>query len=73
MRDVIVIANHWNSKSGDTPLFGAIQPPVYNSEIQRKEIAQIVYNFINDIKTKNPDANIVSVGDFNDYQFARGA
>lgn len=67
--DVIVITNHWNSKSGDTPLFGAIQPPVYNSEIQRKQIAQIVYNFVSDIKTKNPDANIVSVGDFNDYQF----
>ncbi|MGM9945080.1 MAG: chitobiase/beta-hexosaminidase C-terminal domain-containing protein, partial [Lysinibacillus sp.] len=69
--DVIVIANHWNSKSGDTPLFGAIQPPIYNSEIQRKAIAQIVYDFISDIKTKNPNANIVSVGDFNDYQFAQ--
>lgn len=68
--DVIVIANHWNSKSGDTPLFGAIQPPVFSSENQRKAIAQIVYNFVEDIKTKNPDANIVSVGDFNDYQFA---
>lgn len=68
--DVIVLVNHWNSKSGDTPLFGAIQPPVYDSENQRKQIARIVYNFVEDIKTKNPDANIVSVGDFNDYQFA---
>lgn len=68
--EVIAIVNHWNSKSGDTPLFGAIQPPVYESEIQRKKIAEIVYNFIEDIKTKNPNANIVSVGDFNDYQFA---
>lgn len=67
--DVIVMANHWNSKGGDTPLFGAIQPPVYNSEIQRKKIAQIVYNFIDDVKTKNPDANVVSLGDFNDFQF----
>ncbi len=67
--DVIVIANHWNSKGGDTPLFGAVQPPVYNSEIQRKKIAQIVHDFIDDVKTKNPDANIVSVGDYNDFQF----
>lgn len=67
---VIVIANHWNSKSGDTPLFGATQPPVNSSEIQRKKIAQVVYDFVHDIKTKNPDAYIVSVGDFNDYQFA---
>jgi len=68
--DVVVIANHWNSKSGDTPLFGAKQPPVYGSEVQRKKIANIVYGFVKDIKTKNPDANVVSLGDFNDYQFA---
>ncbi|KAB2332575.1 endonuclease [Bacillus mesophilum] len=68
--DVIVIANHWNSKSGDTPLFGAVQPPVYDSEIQRKQIANVIYDFIEDVKTKNPSANIVSLGDFNDYQFA---
>lgn len=68
---VIVIANHWNSKSGDTPLFGAIQPPVYQSEVQRHKIANIVYNFVKDINTKNPDANIVSLGDFNDYQFSQ--
>ncbi|WP_211315933.1 endonuclease [Oceanobacillus chungangensis] len=66
---VIVIANHWNSKSGDTPLFGSTQPPVYDSEVQRKKIATIVSNFVTDIKNQNPEANIVSVGDFNDYQF----
>lgn len=68
---VIVIANHWNSKSGDTPLFGSQQPPVYGSETQRHKIANIVYDFIEDIKTKNPDANVVSLGDFNDYQFSQ--
>ncbi len=68
--DVVVIVNHWNSKSGDTPLFGSTQPPVYGSEVQRKQIANIVYDFIEEIKVDNPDANIVSVGDFNDYQFA---
>lgn len=67
---VVVIANHWNSKTGDTPLFGSKQPPVYGSEVQRHKIANIVYNFVNDIKTKNPDANVVSLGDFNDYQFS---
>lgn len=67
---VVVIANHWNSKSGDTPLFGSKQPPVYGSEVQRQKIANVVYNFVKDIKTKNPDANVVSLGDFNDYQFS---
>ncbi|MEH7382274.1 5'-nucleotidase C-terminal domain-containing protein [Bacillus sp. JJ1533] len=68
--DVVVIVNHWNSKSGDTPLFGSTQPPVYASEVQRKQIANIVYDFIEEIKADNPDANIVSVGDYNDYQFS---
>ncbi|SDM35810.1 hypothetical protein SAMN05518871_10129 [Psychrobacillus sp. OK028] len=67
---VVVIANHWNSKNGDTPLFGSIQPPKYDSEFQRKKIAKIVSDFVLDIKTKNPAANVVSLGDFNDYQFA---
>lgn len=67
---VVVIANHWNSKNGDTPLFGSIQPPKYDSEVQRKKIAKIVSDFVGDIKTKNPAANVVSLGDFNDYQFA---
>ncbi|MBM7609089.1 putative extracellular nuclease [Lysinibacillus composti] len=69
--EVIVIANHWNSKSGDTPLFGATQPPVYGSEEQRHKIANVVYDFIEDIKTKNPNANIVSLGDFNDFQYSK--
>lgn len=67
--DVIVIGNHWNSKGGDTPIFGAVQPPVLKSEIQRKKIAQIVHDFIADVKVKNPDANVVALGDFNDFQF----
>lgn len=67
---VIVLANHWNSKNGDTPLFGSKQPPVYGSEVQRHKIANIVYDFVKEIKTQNPEANIVSVGDFNDFQFS---
>lgn len=67
---IVVIANHWNSKNGDTPQFGSIQPPVNGSEIQRKKIAEIVYNFVTEIKEDNPEANVVSLGDFNDFQFA---
>lgn len=67
---IVVIANHWNSKNGDTPVFGAVQPPVNGSEVQRKRIAELVYNFVSEIKTDNPEANIVSLGDFNDFQFA---
>ncbi|WP_338453034.1 chitobiase/beta-hexosaminidase C-terminal domain-containing protein [Niallia oryzisoli] len=68
--NVVVIANHWNSKSGDTPLFGSTQPPVYGSEEQRHKIAHVVYDFIEEIKADDPKANIVSLGDFNDFQFS---
>ncbi|MBO0588978.1 endonuclease [Sporosarcina sp. E16_8] len=67
---VIVIANHWNSKNGDTPLFGSQQPPVYKSEVQRHKIANIVNDFVKDVKSQNPKANVVSLGDFNDFQFS---
>ena len=62
--------NHWNSKSGDTPLFGSTQPPVYGSEVQRHKIANVVNDFIEEVVSENPSANIVSVGDFNDFQFS---
>ncbi|WP_397537136.1 endonuclease [Rummeliibacillus pycnus] len=68
-KSVVVIANHWNSKSGDTPLFGSTQPPRLESEVQRHQIANVVKDFVEKIKADNPDANIVSVGDYNDFQF----
>ncbi|MFK9090253.1 5'-nucleotidase C-terminal domain-containing protein [Bacillus salipaludis] len=68
--DVIVIANHFNSKGGDQPIFGKNQPPVLGSEAKRVEIAGIVNNFIKDVKSKNEDANVVVLGDLNDFEFS---
>ncbi|WP_046175614.1 DUF6359 domain-containing protein [Domibacillus indicus] len=66
---VIVVANHFNSKGGDEPLFGKNQPPYLGSEVQRRQIAAVVNNFVESVKTADPDANIVLVGDFNDFEF----
>lgn len=68
---VIVIANHFNSKGGDQPIFGKNQPPVLGSEAQRLKIATIVNNFVSDVQTKNPDANVVVLGDLNDFEFSK--
>ncbi|MCT4777423.1 MULTISPECIES: chitobiase/beta-hexosaminidase C-terminal domain-containing protein [Exiguobacterium] len=68
--NVVVIANHWNSKGGDTGFFGSQQPVVLGSEVQRKKIAQLVHNFVADVKADNPDANVVALGDFNDFEFS---
>ncbi|MBS4214796.1 5'-nucleotidase C-terminal domain-containing protein [Bacillus sp. FJAT-49825] len=68
--EVIVINNHFNSKGGDEPLFGKNQPPHLESEAQRVQIARIVNNFVSDIKAKNEDANVVVLGDLNDFEFS---
>lgn len=67
---VLVIANHWNSKRGDGALYGLIQPVVLASEAQRMEISKEVGNFVKDVLSKNKDANIVALGDFNDYEWS---
>ncbi|PZD96157.1 hypothetical protein DNH61_09625 [Paenibacillus sambharensis] len=70
---VIVIANHFNSKGGDEAPFGGIQPlpDVLKSEVQRHQIAQIVNSFVDSVMEQNPSANVVVMGDLNDYQFSK--
>lgn len=68
---VIMLANHWNSKNGDMPLFGSQQPPVLQSENQRVEIAKAVGRFVEQVQKDNPQANIISVGDYNDFQWSK--
>ena len=67
---LFLIVNHFNSKSGDDPLFGFAQPPVLVSEVQRNQQAQIVNDFVDAILALDPSANIVALGDFNDFQFS---
>ncbi|MGB2775002.1 MAG: hypothetical protein WBF31_22045 [Anaerolineae bacterium] len=44
--------------------------PVAVSEIQRNQQAQIVNDFVDAILALDPSANIVALGDFNDFQFS---
>ncbi|HWL12122.1 MAG TPA: chitobiase/beta-hexosaminidase C-terminal domain-containing protein [Ureibacillus sp.] len=67
---VTVIANHFNSKGGDQPLYGKNQPAVLGSEVQRMQIAAIVNGFVKDILEDDPKANVVLTGDFNDFEFS---
>jgi hypothetical protein len=68
---VFVIGNHFNSKGGDDPLFGRIQPPELDTEAQRLQQAEAVNNFVDSILAVNPNANIVVAGDLNDFQFSK--
>lgn len=72
-KKVIVIANHFNSKSGDNGPFENVQPPVLSSETQRHKIAAVVNGFVKDVLAANPSANIIAMGDLNDFQFTKTA
>jgi predicted extracellular nuclease len=69
-RKVFVIANHFASKGGDDPLFGRLQPPTRSSELQRHPQAQVVNDFVDEILAADPHANVIVLGDINDFEFS---
>ncbi|MFB8237964.1 lamin tail domain-containing protein [Kitasatospora purpeofusca] len=70
-RPVFVIANHFNSKGGDQPLFGRYQPPARPSETQRHAQATAVKTFTDQILAVDPNAAVIVLGDLNDFEFSR--
>ncbi len=67
---LFVIANHFTSKLGDEALFGRFQPPMLSSAAKRIEQAQAVNNFVDALLAADPNANIIVLGDFNDFEFS---
>jgi predicted extracellular nuclease len=67
---LIVIANHWNSKGGDDPLWGRDQPPVLTSEVQRQQQATIVRDFVQEVLAVDANSEVVVLGDLNDFEFS---
>lgn len=72
-RKLFVIANHFNSKGGDEPLFGRRQPPLRETETQRHLQAAVVRDFVGQILAVNPKAAIAVLGDLNDFEFSQTA
>jgi predicted extracellular nuclease len=69
-RTLFVVANHFNSKGGDDPLFGRFQPPTRSSEVQRHAQAQIVNDFVDSILAVDSRADVIVLGDLNDFEFS---
>ncbi|MEE1669370.1 endonuclease/exonuclease/phosphatase [Streptomyces sp. WAC07094] len=69
-RTVFVIANHLTSKGGDQPLTAQYQPPARSSETQRHLQATEVNTFVKAILAKQGNADVVTVGDMNDFEFS---
>jgi predicted extracellular nuclease len=69
-RTIFAIVNHFSSKGGDDPLFGRFQPPVRHTEVARHQQAQVVNDFVDELLAADPNANVVVLGDINDFEFS---
>jgi predicted extracellular nuclease len=70
---LFVVANHFNSKGGDQAIDSRFQPPVRSSETQRIRQALVEHDFIQQLEQADPHADVVVLGDVNDYQFSPAA
>jgi predicted extracellular nuclease len=75
---LFVIVNHFSSKGDDRPLFGRFQPPFRLTEFEsgspedgwRHAQAQVINDFVDEILGRDPSANVVVLGDINDFDFS---
>lgn len=68
-QDITIVNNHFKSKGGDQGIYGLNQPAIRDSEIVRKTQAQVVRDFADTVLQANNNANLVILGDMNDFQF----
>ncbi|MEO1653684.1 MAG: endonuclease/exonuclease/phosphatase family protein, partial [Bacteroidota bacterium] len=74
---VTLINNHFSSKGGSAPILGTEQPfetlqedaAVNGSLDERRDQAIAVKRYVEDILAENAQANIVVMGDFNEFEF----
>ena len=69
-RPIFMIANHFNSKGGDDPLFGRFQPPALSSEAQRRNQATLVAGFVASLRAADAQAGVIVLGDLNDFEYS---
>jgi len=67
---LFVVANHFNSKGGDDPLFGWRQPSIRISEVQRVAQARVLASFVSQILAIDAAAMVAVIGDLNDFEFS---
>lgn len=66
---VFVVNNHLKSKFGSPPLFGSEQPALDNTAEQRDAQAEVIRDFAAELLAENPNAKLVVLGDFNEFDF----
>ena len=65
-----MVANHFTSKGGDQPVNGRFQPPTRSSEVQRHQQARLVNAFAGQLLAANRFAEVIVLGDVNDFEFS---
>ncbi|MFB7862116.1 endonuclease/exonuclease/phosphatase family protein [Streptomyces sp. NPDC056069] len=69
-RTVLVVANHFGSKGGDESIVSHHQPPTRSSEVKRLLQAQAVNAFVKDVIAVDKQADVLVLGDINDFEFS---
>lgn len=69
-KSLFIIGAHLSSKGEDGGLFGEIQPPPVPSENRRVAQAKAINGFVKRILQAEPDANIIVLGDINDFYWS---
>ncbi len=76
-QEVTVVNNHFSSKGGSAPILGIEQPfderqeevDVNGSLDERQAQSTEVQGFVNNTLTSDPEANVVVLGDLNEFEF----
>lgn len=66
---VQVVNNHFTSRFGSTPIFGAEQPFVQAGEAEREAQAQAINDYVDAQLANDAAANIIVAGDLNTFDF----
>lgn len=68
-KTITLVNNHLSSKDGSTPIFGAVQPFINGNVDKRNAQAAIVGDYVAGLLDDDVDANVVVLGDLNEFQF----
>ncbi|MGQ0793443.1 MAG: endonuclease/exonuclease/phosphatase family protein [Deltaproteobacteria bacterium] len=68
-REIIVINNHLSSRSGSSPIFGAIHPFIQAAEDQRESQTLALNQYVNFLIDSEGAVNVAVLGDFNTFEF----
>lgn len=66
---IIVINNHFSSRFGSSPIFGAIQPFIQAAEDARENQSLAMHEVTAAILANDPNAHVIVLGDLNTFEF----